>query len=222
MTLSSLKMNYEKTFNDVADHLSNQNISVDIIEGEKLSPSELENLQDTLKVTLPTELKKYLSELGDGFGLQYSFGDDVLGWGLDHTEDIIDEREDFLEKLESIIDGSGEDYGYHNVTSHDIATAKQKLSWLPIYGIGLGGSVFCIETNSQSNGIHFVDTSYEILMPSNKAFTLSFSLNQFIEDWSRYCFSNPSSTHFTTFAHNKAGPFEWDPKIFLKQFDQTK
>jgi SMI1 / KNR4 family (SUKH-1) len=222
-------MNFNTLFDDVSQFLAERGITVDRCDGDILSSSAISEFEAELGLRLPTELRQYLTEVGDGFSLQYEWqtehGTDLFDWSISPIEDILAEREEAKDILEAITDGNGSDYGFEDVSPEQIEAARLRLAWLPVHGVGDGGYVFAMDSSSEPAPIRFFDIHYGAVTPVASSLILAPSLTQWVRSWSRFCFSKPAPGgkpyEFATFAASRSGLFDWAPENFLSALDRN-
>jgi hypothetical protein len=180
--------------------LAERGISAEITKGEIVDDSSLEDLESEWRVTLPESLKAYWKTFGDGFDFQYEWRnpdsgrEELFRWGLSAIEDINDEREQQLEILEAIAQGKGQaSYGIPDDHPESKANAKAKFGWLPIFGVGDGGTVICLDTSTPDGQIRCLD-SFHLTQASDQSIVVADSLNDWFNSWGRFCFSEFSGT----------------------------
>jgi SMI1 / KNR4 family (SUKH-1) len=221
-------MNYNSIFDDVSQFLAERGVSVVRSDGELLSPSEISEFEAELGLRLPQDLKRYLSEVGDGFSIQYEwpseYGIELFDWSIAPMEEVLAERDEAKEILEAIISGEGSDFGFEDVSPEQIAAARQRLGWLPLYGLGEGGYVFALDSSNEPPPIRFFDIHYGAVAPVSSSLILAPSFTDWIRNWSRFCFSKPAPSgkpyEFSTFAESRSGLFNWAPENFLAALDR--
>jgi hypothetical protein len=218
-------MNLDALFDEVAEFLAERDTCVDRCDGRKLTRAELDDLENSVGLRLPTDYRQYLSDLGDGFSFQYDWEGDFFSWGLSGIEDVLSAREGARVQLDALNTGRGADYGIPAKTPEEFDRARKRLQWLPIHDIGSGGYVFSLDTTETPSPVRYQDINYEAIEPIESSMIVASSLTDWILQWSRYCFSDPAPTgkpyYFTTFAASRPGLFDWAPQNFLKSLDRN-
>lgn len=229
-TVSRL-MNFDALFDKVAEFLTARGAQVHRSDGRRLTQGELDEFENALALRLPAEYREYLSDLGNGFDFQYNWtwapdkDAELFHWGLSFIEDVQIEREEAKEILDAIVSGHGADYGFRPSSSEEIEYARKRLQWLPISDIGGGGYVFSLDTSETPSPIRYQDVHYEATAPIESSMIVATSLTDWIQQWSRYCFSDPAPKgmpySFTSFASSRPGLFDWAPHNFLPTLDRN-
>jgi len=214
----------------VSVFLADRGISAEITQGEIVDDNSLDELESEWKVKLPESLRAYWKTLGDGFDFQYEWKnpnsgrEELFRWGLSAIEDINDEREQQLEILETIEQGEGQtSYGIPDYHPEAKTNAKAKFGWLPIFGVGDGGTIICLDTLMPDGQIRCFET-FQFTQASDQSIIVAESLIGWLNSWSRFCFSDPAPEgkliHLSTFLESRSGSFDWSPKLFLPFFNR--
>lgn len=221
-------MSYRKHIDECLSHLVSLGINPNVREGTKLSNGDFASAELTLGRTLPSELKAYLLEMGDGFTLTYEASpvtgnkDDYFWWKIDYFQDILEYAGSIHEDMNANLSGRND----MCQSAECIAESRKRLSWFPVFGIGGGGYTFCIDNRKDSGEIRFHDIRMsDDYFPS---IVLAPSIDEWMSKWSRFCFSQPlydstdNHAFLESYCWEKEGTFDWSPKRFRSDFDRLK
>ncbi|MES2709201.1 MAG: SMI1/KNR4 family protein [Verrucomicrobiota bacterium] len=219
-------MNYRGYFDKACGHLVKIGIEPAIREGRPVSEEELTLMEQRIQFPLPDELKAYLAELGDGFSLSYSAEpitgkpEDVFWWCISFLSDIEGDFQAIRHDMLFNANGGG----HSCKTEACIEESRRRLNWIPIFGIGGGGYTFCIDAGA-GGAIRYHDIRMgDHYFPSVH---LADGLDDWMRNWSRYCFSQPHEKHegggghcfLESYCWEMDGRFDWSPSRFRPEFD---
>lgn len=242
-------MKFYRHIEAAINHLERLGIEyeIDIGRVRQISDAKITAFEDKLGEPLPMEYKAYLKELGDGFQFRYTTPIQFLeemaervpldpessigrtrsaqlreqhdnGWSLDYFYDTVmewDGRGDDLAESEIIryLNTDGEEY---------VNECRRRRRWFSIMGIGCGGYTLNYDYGTNIGAIRY----HDIRMPGYQASAhVANSLDDWMEKWSRYAFSNPISPEtgiqwhsFDSYCYGISGEFPWDDEHFLPAF----
>lgn len=220
-------MHYRRYIDQACSHLQKLGINPEIRDGELVTDTQLSDIEAESNISLPSELRTYLLEMGDGFQLWYSAepvtsdGENQFSWSIDFIEDIIDDYECIRDDMGSYADGDGE---FCN-TDECKNEARRRMNWVPVFGIGGGGYTFCIDTGEGNGEIRFHDIRMsDGYFPS---IHLAKSIDDWMHRWSSFCFSQPLSdgtdqhTFLESYCWELDGTFDWSPQKFRTEFHRA-
>ncbi|MFN7561742.1 MAG: hypothetical protein ACK5TH_08190 [Prosthecobacter sp.] len=220
-------MSLDRLFDEVAEFLASRGTNVTRCEGQRLSQDEIDEIERTVALPLPGDFRGYLSELGDGFAFQYDWKwsenqpAEFCSWQLMTVEDLLSRRNDQQFLMQAVEKGQGASYGFGDRTAEEMERAKKRFKWLQITD-----SCYCfsLDTSQSPSPVHYQDINYGATEPIESSLIVGTSLNDWIHQWSRYCFSNPAPDGkpylFETFAGRRSGLFDWAPHHFFPKLDR--
>jgi SMI1 / KNR4 family (SUKH-1) len=217
-------MSFMRHINEACEHLRSIGIAPEIHDGEAVDDARICEIEKQLQFSLPRELRLYLLEMGDGFQLSYSAEpctgkeDDQFWWGLDRIEAIMH----YWGSMQTDLKLAGNDGGCESDEFR--AELERRLRWLPVFGIGGGGYLFCIDYGEGNGTIRYHDIR---LRPKHyPSIRLADSLDDWMNRWSRYGFSAPlydgteKHAFLESYCGELEGVFDWSPKKFRPIFDR--
>jgi len=210
------------------EHLKTLGIEPIISEGEPISASAFLEAETEMGFPLPSELRRYLDELGDGFQLSYSAEpvtgneDDQFWWQIDLLNDILMEREGMRQDLVCNLNGADD----RRQTQACLEEIRKRLHWVPVFGTGGGGYTFCVDGGEGGGGIRYHDI--EMSDSEMGSVHLAGSIEDWMAKWSRFCFSQPlwngtsNHGHLVSYSYNLVGTFDWSPHRFRREFHRPQ
>jgi len=208
---------YSAYFIAAAHHLTGRSILPEIGERKGCTEEELARIEIRMGSVIPAELRAYYSELGSWF----SFTPDIdqTGFRVAPLLDLESQQgfaQTIVEEAEHEIQSERPRVEPHLLR----AEAERRANWFPFYNIGGGGYLLCLDLARDPHPVCYHEAVYwRGLSPSSWTFELAPSFTEFLQRWSRYCFSEPGS-EITTFCMDRKGAFDWDSEHFNPKYDR--
>ena len=203
-------MKFRKHFESAISHLTSMGAEYDMYQGEAVSETTIANLEAKLGWSLPTELREFYLEMGDGFSI-CPHGDEG-GFFVEPMCELEAKNswEDQVEGCFTMVDDSPD------AASKAEEEFQRRLNWFPFHGFGSGGYFFCIDTNEPRGPIRYYERVYwPTDSPEQWSFSLADSLEDLVTQWSRYCFAGPTdSGGMINHVMGLEGRFDWQTTPF--------
>jgi hypothetical protein len=204
---------YYEILQEVSQYLRGRGLRPEVVIGDPVDRDMLSKLEDDYCVTLPEDYRVFLAELGDGF--YFRLEDGSISCGFERVSDSFAE----LKFIRTCIDyDARQEHVRNNPFQEVVAEAERRRKWFPIFNIGGGGYLFCIDCSSPEGAIRNYDSVY---WPNDDkeewSFRMADSFFEFFKTWSDYCFSEPPGTLINHALHGR-GQFQWDSYDFPIEF----
>ncbi|MEO0795660.1 MAG: SMI1/KNR4 family protein [Verrucomicrobiota bacterium] len=208
---------YKALFEAASKHLRTNGIEPLLIEGEPISEARLLDAERKIGRPIPQDLRTFFLEMGDGFQFIPDREKENLFFMVSWLEDIVDNAD-----FPKILQEEAEDTG-GNPSDLVAAELKRRQNWLPIYNIGGGGYMFCLDLEESPSPVRYYERCYwPSDAPETWTFKLADSFHDFVLQWSRYCFEEANGATLINIAMGLTGKFDWAPTRFNPIYDRGK
>jgi cell wall assembly regulator SMI1 len=210
---------YTAIFDPTASFLKKKGAHVEIAKSKKASSYNVELFLQKTGVALPESFSSFHTEFADGFDFRWMRSEEVYGiFSLPSLESMAETRlswernvRDFLEDEHSLDKCIEEPF-----RAEAFAIWKQMLSWVPIWDEG-NGDHFCLDITTGQivydqhdwfDGFGSITKTNGIIAGQN--------LEDFIRNWSQFCFKSNSSLWWGEFG--EFGAIKWEKNYFDVEF----
>ena len=183
---------------------------------ESRSPVTEDDILELNKVTdlpMPTQLKDFYLEMGDGFYFRPDSADDssLEGWEGNLLSDYRIHNQGFWTAIEEEL---------QNELSRDLPRNEPVLLkeqadcrkvWVPFYGFVGSGDLLCL--NAQGRVMFYQALDWVADPDLCQGFEVADSFESFVNQWSKFSFISPDQG-WTSFSWNRSGQFDWDASHF--------
>jgi hypothetical protein len=184
--------------------------------GRPVSEAQLDEIEGIIGRAIPSELRLFFREMGDG----YSFKPDEEqeGFMVGLLSDYRYKLADFAEVLREEAPPGANRTHPAEVVAHELARREQ---WFPFYNFGGGGYMFCLDLNTSPAPVRYYERCY---WPTDSIdhweLRMADSLLDFVRQWSRFCFSDAKGATLINLALSARGRFDWDSSRFEPIYDR--
>jgi hypothetical protein len=210
---------YSGIFDTTSSFLKKKGAHIEIAKGKKASSKDVELFLQKTGVALPESFSSFYTEFADGFDFRWMRADEVYGvFSLPSLESMAESRlswernvRDFLEDEHSLDKCVEEPF-----RAEAFAIWEKMLSWVPIWDEG-DGDHFCLDTTTGQivydqhdwfDGFGSITKTNGIIAGQN--------LQDFIRNWSQFCFKSNNSLWWGEFG--EFGAIKWEKKYFDAEF----
>ena len=203
-------------FQRARDNLNQRGLRARVEMGSPVSEGDLKAVDAETDFPMPTELRQFYLEVGDGFTFipDDSETSDLVGW----ERMSLDDHKTFNSGFAGAIEEEAMRELGKRSSRTDPELLKQQLErrmrWMPFYGFLGDGNVLCLDLSVNLPVIRFYEALVWTSAPQTWDFMLAASFTEFVERWSQYQFLSPAGawTSFCTGDH--FGRFDWAPEHF--------
>lgn len=211
---------FKELFLDARDYLNQRGFKATLIMGVPVTEAEISAVDSLTDFPMSLELKRFYSELGDGFEFRVEGRDndcDMVGWEPMRLADHQIANTGFGQQLE---EEALRELGRTSPRVNEALLKKEvvrRKQWMPFYGFAGGGNYLCLDLSMTPHPVCF----YEALVWPSRIktwdFILAHSFTDFVQRWSRFHYLTPSG-EWTSFCQERTGQFDWDAKYFPPAF----
>jgi hypothetical protein len=180
--------------------------------GEVVSETDIDLLDQRTDMPMPTQLRSFYLEMGDGFEFvpHNAAASGLEGWERNWLSDYAIWNAGFFTPIEEEV--SGEITAAHLRVDPQLLQekAERRKQWVPFYGFVGGGDVLCLDSEGK---VRFYEALNWRASPTTWNFVRADSLSDLAHKWSRYCFVAPGCG-WTSFCFGHSGAFDWSPSRF--------
>jgi cell wall assembly regulator SMI1 len=197
------------------EHLRKQGLNAALMMGTQVSEQELKLLDANTDFPMPSELRLFYLELGDGFQFVPDENNttDLVGWEPMYLADYKMCNRGFGGEIKR---EAGREIR-NSTPGADPSLLRQEVErrklWIPFYGFVGGGDYLCLDLSSTPPPVRFYQALTWTALPHTWDFVLASSFSEFIERWSYYHFLTPVG-EWTSFCRGRSGRFDWAPPHF--------
>ncbi len=212
---------YADIFDSTSSFLKKKGAHIEITKGKKASSREVELFLEKTGVALPKSFSSFYTDFSDGFDFRWVQTDEVYGiFSLPSLESIAETRlswernvRDFLEDEHSLDKCVEEPF-----RADAFAIWEQMLSWVPLWNEE-SGDHFCLNTANEKivcdqhdwfDGFGSIAKTNGIIAGQN--------LENFIRNWSQFCFKSNNSLWWGEFG--ELGAIKWEKDYFNTEYYQ--
>ncbi len=178
-----------------------------IIAGDPVTEADRRATESRIGMPIPTELWDFIKEMGDGYYFRPSENDEGIQIGR-----LGEFQSDFVDILREEAPPGPNHSHPAEVVAEELARRER---WFPFYNFGWGGYLFCLDLNISPSPVRYYERCYWPTDPiEHWQLSMADSLEDFIRQWSRYCFANAKGATLINLALSARGRFDWAPNRF--------
>jgi hypothetical protein len=210
---------FAEIFDETASFLRTKDITVKVSKGSKAIPADIRHFQKQTGVELPESFSVFFTEFADGFEFFWQQREDVWGmFSIPNLKVLADERQKWIRNVRDFLDDpNGLDQCIQEPFRAQAFEVWRKMeSWVPFWNEG-NGDHFCVDSK---NGQILYD-QHDWLdgfgsLAKDNGILAGKSLEDFLRNWSRFCFRPNKSLWWGEFG--EAGAVKWEPEYFDETF----
>jgi SMI1 / KNR4 family (SUKH-1) len=207
---------FREYFNAAEEYLNSIGKSPVIRAGQPVSETQLNEVERIIGRPIPTELRIYFREMGDGYSFSPAQDQEglMIGW-----------LGDYRYKVAGFVDAIREEVALAGICRNAPEVVARELlrreRWFPFYNFGGGGYMFCIDLNESPSPICYYERVYwPNDSPDTWGFRAADSFLDMVRQWSRFCFADMMNDNLINFASGASGRFDWAPSRFDVTYDR--
>lgn len=202
-------------FEATATFLRTKGASPQIVKGGKASRSAVDKFSRETGVALPASFSSFYTEFADGFSFTWEANEDQWGaFSILNLEQLSKDRRDWEKNISEFLDdpNSLDQCIDPPFRGEAFEIWRNMKSWVPFWDEG-NGDHFCVETTSGRivYDQHDWFDGFGSLATTN-GIVAGQSLEDFLKNWSRFCFRPNKSLWWGEFG--KFGSIKWEPDYF--------
>jgi cell wall assembly regulator SMI1 len=205
---------YLEYFLRARDFLSQHGLKPRVVMGQPVSESDLKAVDAEIGVPMPSELRQFYLELGDGFAFipDDSKNSQLVGWGYLHLADHRIGNKTFNQEVEEqAMPEINNPSRWTDPVLLRREMERRKL-WIPFYGFG-GGAYLCFDSFTKPATVRFFESVFWVDRSETWDFVIASSFSEFVEKWSQHHFLTPLG-NWLIFSQGRKGTFDWSSEHF--------